>query len=110
MIVAGRWLARRRLQGGGGLQLWFLGAGQLRARVRAAGWRQPDPGRWGSDNTKDSDPNPSTGRTGLLPLASGQSDVTVDAGLVQNFTVTVGSTTVVGSWDDPVPRLRGRRL
>ncbi|MBU2447491.1 MAG: CIA30 family protein [Bacteroidetes bacterium] len=42
----------------------------------------------GSDDSKDSDVNPSDGKTGTITLAAGQNDITWDAGLYPNKAIT----------------------
>ena len=48
----------------------------------------------GSDDALDSDPNPTTGRTGPFHLVSGQTETTRDAGLTDGVALSIGDVTV----------------
>ena len=65
----------------------------------------------GSDDAKDSDANPATGRTAWITLASGQSDLTWDAGLQPTTPVIPepSSLAVLGMGVVALVRLRSRR-
>ena len=50
----------------------------------------------GGDPTKDSDADPATGETAVISLSAGEIDLTIDAGLVQEATASLGDTV----WED----------
>jgi len=57
--------------------------------TQPAGWMFTQPFQ-GADPKLDSDVNPVTGRTGLIPLAAGEINLDIDAGLIKTLSVVLG--------------------
>jgi hypothetical protein len=88
-------LATTTTNSAGNYQFSGLAAGTYMVQFVTPSSYTLSPALQGSNTAKDSNPNTSTGKTGVITLAAGQTDLTIDAGMYKSSS---GGSNGCGGW------------